>query len=405
MTIEQGSNKQTRIKRQSAKGVLAGSTGGQIMRRENSKFELAKEAYTSESEITSTKQLTSVRHGVKTVNGNLDGLLSPGTYTDPLSSILRRDFAAIPALTNVSITIAGTGPYTLTRSAGSFLSDGIKIGQVVRLTAGSFTTSNLNKNLLVTNVSASVLTVLVLNNYNLIAEGPIASATVTVPGKVSYIPDTAHTDIYYTVEEWYPGAGVSERNLDVKFSKVDLALPGNGNSTIKFSAIGLDQTADTSAYFSAPLTESSSDVLAAANGVLLVNGQTIGTVTSLSISIDGKAAAADGVVGATVRPDVFRGNTMVTGSFTVYFEGGAIPDLYRNETPTAIVSALTAGTAANAEFMTLSLSSLKLSSSTPDDGQAGLKRTFNFTAYRNSVGGPAAANYASTIMVHDSLAA
>lgn len=405
MTIEQGVLKQTRIKRQSAKGALAGTSGSQIMRRENSKFELAKETYTTESEINSAQQLSSVRHGVKTINGNIDGILSPGTYSDPLSAVMRKDFATVSAITGASITIASSGSgYTLTRATGSFLSDGIKIGMVVRLTAGAFAAGNLNKNILVTNVTALVLTGLVLNKLALTPEGPIASATVTVPGKVTYIPVSGHTDPYYTVEEWYPTAGVSERNLDVKFVKADLSLPGTGNAKIKFTALGLDQTSDTTAYFTAPTAETTTDALAAANGALLVDGAAIATVTDLSINVDGKGAVADGVVGTDVRPDVFRGMVMVSGSFTAYFEGGSVPDLYRNEIQTSIISALTAGSAANADFMTSTLTAVKLTSSTPDDNQTGLKRTYNYTAYRNSAGGTGTANHNTTLMVQDSQA-
>lgn len=405
MTIEQGVFKQTRVKRQSAKGALAGTSGSQIMRRENSKFELAKETYTTESEITSSQQLTSVRHGTKTINGNIDGILSPGTYSDPLSAVIRKDFAAVPAITAASITIAGSGPtYTLTRAAGSYLTDGIKIGMVVRLTAGAFAAGNLNKNILVTNVTALVLTGIVLNKLSLTSEGPIASATISVPGKVTYVPVSGHTDVYYTVEEWYPTAGVSERNLDIKFTKADLSLPGTGNAKIKFTALGLDQTSDTTAYFTAPTAETTTDALAAANGALLVDGTAIATVTDLSINIDGKGAVADGVVGTDVRPDVFRGIVMVSGSFTAYFEGGTVPDLYRNETLTSIVSALTAGADASADVMTLTLTALKLTSSTPDDNQTGLKRTYNYTAQRNRVGGTGTANHNTTLMVQDSQA-
>lgn len=405
MTIDQGVYKQTRIKRQSAKGVLAGTSLGQIMRRENSKFELVKETYTTESEINSAQQLASVRHGAKTINGNIDGILSPGTYSDPLSAVMRKDFAAVSAITAASITIASSGSgYTLTRAAGSFLTDGIKIGMVVRLTAGSFAAGNLNKNILVTNVTALVLTGIVLNKLSLTPEGPIASATVSVPGKVTYVPVSGHTDPYYTVEEWYPVAGVSERNLDVKFVKADLSLPGTGNAKIKFTALGLDQTSDTSAYFTSPAAESTTDALAAANGVLLVDGVAVATVTDLSINIDGKGAVADAVVGTDVRPDVFRGMLMVSGSFTAYFEGGTVPDLFRNETQTSIISALTAGAAANADVMTSTMTAIKLTSNTPDDNQTGLKRTYNYTAYRNSAGGTGTANHATTLMVQDSQA-
>lgn len=405
MAIAQGTAKQTRYKRQSAKGSLAGTSGGQIVRREQSIFELSKEAYTTENEITSKQQLLSNRHGVKTVNGSLNGLLSPGTYSDLLSAVIRRDFAAVTAITGASITIAGSGPYTVTRAAGSFLTDGIKIGMVVRLTAGSFNAANLNKNLLVTGVTATVLTVIVLNGSTMTAEGPIASATVTVPGKVTYVPETSHTDVYYTVEEWYPDASISERNLDVKFVQAEIALPGSGNATIAFTALGLDQSDDTTVYFTSPSAETSTDVLAAANGALYVNGSAQATITDLSISINGNGTPADGVVGTNLRPDVFRGKVMVSGSFTAYFEGGTIPDLFRDETETSIVSALTAGSTAAADFMTFTLSEIKLNSSTPDDAETGLKRTYNFVATYNAGGGAAIANHATTIMVQDSQAA
>ena len=68
--------------------------------------------------------------------GTLNGELSPGTYADFMAAALRRDFAAVSALTGLSITIAGSGPtYTVTRASGSWLTDGFKRGRVVRLTA------------------------------------------------------------------------------------------------------------------------------------------------------------------------------------------------------------------------------------------------------------------------------
>lgn len=405
MTIAQGTAKQVRYKRQGSKGALAGTSGGQVIRRETAFFELQKEAYTTESEITTKRQVTSSRHGVKLVNGSLKGILSPGTYSDWLSALLMRDFAAVSALTGLSLTIAGSGPYTITRGTGDFLAGGIKIGMVVRLTAGSFTAGNLNNNLFVTGVTATVLTVTVLNASALTAEGPIATATVTVPGKVTYVPDTGHNNIYYTVEEWYPDAAVSERNLDVKITSADIALPGSGNSTINFAATGLDQSRDTTAYLTAPTAETTTDALAAANGVLLVGGTAVAVVTDLQIKLDGKGNPADGVVGTNIRPDVFMGKLMVSGSFTAYFEGGTIPALFTNETATSIVSALSAGSAANADFMTLAITAVKLNSSTPDDAENGLKRTYSFVGTYNSAGGAALANTATSVQIQDSQAA
>ena len=407
MTIEQGVFKETRIKRQSAKGTLAGTSDGQIMRRESSINELTKEAYDTSSEITKSRQVKSVRHGTKLVNTALDGLLSPGTYSDLISSVLCKDFAAVSSITGMSITIATSGDnFTLTRGSGSFLTDGVKVGNVVRLTAGTFAAANMNNNCFVLAVTALALTVTPLNGFTLTAEGPITGATLAFPGKVSYVPQSGHTNVYYTVEDWYnTGTGYSERNLDVKYGKADFALPGSGNATVKFAGNGLNQTNSTSVYFTAPAAESTAEVVVAASGVLIVNGAANGTVTDLSFSLDKSLAPADGVVGTDIRPDVFDGIVKVTGSFTAYFEGGTIPALFADETKINILSALTAAKEKNADFMAFALSCVKLSSNTPDDGQTGLKRTYNFTAYENASGGAALANYQTTVMVQDSLAA
>lgn len=408
MPIAQGVYKQTRIKRQTAKGTIAGTSGGQIIRRETSTFELAKETYDTGSEITSKQQITSVRHGPRMVNGSINGLLSPGTYSDIMAAILRRDFTTVTSITGASITIAGTGPtYTVTRAAGSFLTDGIKIGMVGRLSAGSFNGANLNKNLFITAVTALSLTVIPLNGVALVAEGPIASATFSIPGKVTYAADSSQTNIYYTVEEYYPDLSpvVSERSTDVKFTQAVLQLPGSGNAKVQLTAIGLDQTSAAAAYYTAPSSETTTDVVVAASGALLVNGASVATVTDLNVTINGNGAAADAVVGANVRPDVFSGKVIANGSFTAYYDGGTIPDLFTNETATSIVAAFAAGTAANADFITLALTAVKLSSNTPQDGETGLKRSYNFTAYYNAAGGAALANTATTVQIQDSQAA
>ncbi len=405
MAIGLGVVKQTRFKRQSVKGTLAGATLGQVIRRESSTFELAKENYTTESEITSTQQLVSSRHGPKTVNGSINGILSPLTYSDMLSAVLRRDFTAVTAITAMSITIAGSGPtYTITRAAGDFLTGGIKIGQVIRLSAGSFNAANLLKNILVTNVTATVITGMPVNGVAMVAEGPIASSTVTVIGKVTYTPATGHTNVYYTVEEWYSDVPYSERNQDVKIGQATLSLPGSGNAQIALEAVGLEQAVSASVYFTTPTAETSSGALVAASGLLLVNGVSQAIVTDLSITINGNEQPADGVVGTNLRPDIFRGKVMVTGSFTAYFDAATIPDLYRNETVTSLVSVLTDGSSGTAEFISIAIPRLDLNTSSPDDGETGLKRTYSFVAEYNATGGTGVSTEQTTLYIQDSLA-
>jgi hypothetical protein len=160
MTIAQGVFKQTRFKRQAGKGTLATTSAGQVLRRDSATFELQKETYDTNNEIISAQQMQSFSHGPKKIVAAIKGLLSPGTWWDPLSALLRRDFTAVAAMTGLTITIAASGSFfTLTRSAGSWLTDGLKVGHVGRLTAGAFNAANLNKNLQVVDIpSATVAT-------------------------------------------------------------------------------------------------------------------------------------------------------------------------------------------------------------------------------------------------------
>ena len=339
------------------------------------------------------------------VDGAISGILSPGTYSDLIASLLRRNYGVVAASTGVSVTIAGAGPtFTVTRAAGSYLTDGYKIGMVIRLSVGALNAANINKNLLITNVTALVATVMPLNGAALFVEGPIITTTITAIGKSTFVPITAHTNDYYTFELWHSDVPSSERSLDVQMATASFKLPGTGNAMIDITAIGLNQTRDAAVYFTAPVAESVTESLVAASGLLLVQGSAIAIVTDLSFDVAGDVNAADGVVGSDIRPDVFRGKVTVKGSFTAYFDSGVIPAYFADETDVSILSALANGTSAVADFMTISLPKVSLTSDDPDDGETGLKRTYAFTAEYFSAGGAALSHQQSTIQICDSQA-
>lgn len=402
MAIAQGTAKQFRFKRQTAKGTLAGASAGQILRRTQGQLSMQKETYNTADEITSVQQMKSSRHGAKQVSGNLNGLVSPGTYADFFQALLRKDAVATTAVAGLSITVAGSGPYTLTRATGSWLTDGIKIHDVVRLTAGSFAAGNLNKNLLVTTLTATILTCVVLNGSTLTAEGPIASATLTVPGKKTMAPDTGHTNVYYTVEEWMPDVPRSVVSSDVKVSQAQVEFPGTGNISTSFSLVGLDQTASASVYFTSPTAETTSNVLASASGVLMVGGTAVATITTASLTINGNEQPADAVVGSNLRPDVFRGKVMATGTFSAYFDGGTLSDAFLNESETSLVLVNTDGTAAAAGFVTFVMQKVKINSEERNDGETGIIGQYSFEAIYKGDGGSGTAYDLTTIAMQDS---
>ena len=414
MPIGRGAAKQLRIKRNAVKGTrVTGGTGGQIVRRNTSNFELAKDTFTTEAEQTSSRQINYAGYGARMVNVSYSGIFSPGTQSDMLSALLMRDFTKTLAadLTGLSLTIAGTGPtYTLTRGAGSWLTDGVKIGMGIRLTAAAHNVANKNRNLVVIGVTATVLTIVPANfsqnKVAMVAEGPVAAGIVTFPGGRTFVPTSGHTDVDYTVEEWMSDMPRSQVNDSVKWTSATMRLPGSGPAGIDFSAMGLDQVKDPAgagtAYFTAPAAETTTGALVAASGVLFVNGVAQSVVTDMTATLDGRGAIADPVVGTPIRPDVFTGKLAASGSFTAYDSTGTLRDFFLNESDISILMFMTAGAADNADFVSMLFGQVKVNSASADDPETGRKLTCAWAAQYNATGGVGLASDATTVVVQDS---
>lgn len=403
MAIGTGIAKQLRYKVESAWGTAPGTTGGQRLRRVTSNLALTKDSYQSQEKV-SHYQVVDMRHGVRRVAGAINGELSPGTYADFIAAVLRKDFAAIAAITGLSITIAASGSdYTITRSAGSWLTDGVKVGHVVRLTAGAFNAANLNKNILVRSLTDTVITGRVLNGTTMTAEGPIATATLSIPGKVAYAPTSGHTDKSYAIEEWHSDVSLSELYLGCKFPNMRISLPPTGMSTIGFDVLGKDVTKASSVYYTSPTAETEFGILAAVNGLMLVQGSAVALLTGLNFGVAG-GHASQPVVGSNTLPEIAEGRIVVSGSFTALLENGTLRDYLHDETEVSLVAALSASNAAAADFMGFTLPRVKLTSADKDDPEASITQSFGFQALLNVNGGAGTSSEETTINVQDSQA-
>lgn len=404
MSIANGVNKVVVYKPETTWGVLAGSTAGKALRRVTGNFNVTKETYQS-AEIRTDYQIQDMRHGVKSVAGSLSGELSPSTYADFLSAAVAKDFVAGVSATGLTYAVATSGSYwSVTRTAGSFLTDGFKIGDVIRITAAGGNASNTGKNLLVLALTATVATVMPLNGEALVAESAIASATIAVVGKKTYAPLTGHTDKSFTVEEWYGDIAQSEVFTGNKVNTVALSLPATGLVTCDFGFMGKDMSATgTTKYFTSPTAQGNSGVFASVNGALLVGGVPIALVTSLTVNINRNMQNAT-VVGSNSVVDMFEGRIAVDGTFSAYFEDETLRDMFYNEEESSIVVALTTSNASDADFMTIALPRVKVNSNTRDDGETGIVATHSFTALLKSDGGNGTGYDATTIAIQDSLA-
>lgn len=401
MAKSKGVNKKVSYAKEPSWGTITG-TGGKQLRRVTADFNLMKETYESE-EIRTSYMVSDMRHGVRSTEGSLSAELSPGSYSDFIGSVLAKDFAAVTGLTGLEVTIAASGTnFTITRSTGSYLTDGVKVGSVIRLTGAGLNAANVGNNLLVIAVTATVLTVKVLSATSLVAEGPIASVDVAYPGKQSYVPLTGHTDDSYTVEQWYSDIAQSEVFTGNRVGSASISLPATGLVTTDFSFMGKDlaQTGATE-YMTSPAAANTNGIFASVQGALIVGSSVDACITDASIEISREQEPAQ-CVGSNFVSEIFTGTISVTGSLSAFFSDATLRDYFDNETEVTIVLALTTSEAKDADFMSFVMPRVKLGSYNHADAQLGIVDSMDFTALLKGTNTEGLIE--STIMVQDSQA-
>jgi hypothetical protein len=401
MTISKGTAKQVAYKKETTFGTLAGNTSGKLLRRVTANFNLVKEAYES-AEIRVDRQVADFRHGVRSAEGTLNGELSSASYADFMGSIVGKDFAAVTLGSAVQTTVTAVGTtYTLVRSTGSWLTDGIRVGMVIRA-SGLTATADNGKNLLVASLTSTNAVVVPLNGSTIAAQAVASSVTLTTPGKQTFVPATGHTDDSYTVEEFYSDIAQSEVYTGMKVNNLSVQLPATGLTTVDIGFAGKDLTqVGTSQYFTSPTAQNSNGIFAAVNGVMLVDGAAVALVTSADFAIE-RATENAAVVGSNSVADIFTGRIRVTGNLSVYFQDAAFRDYFDDETPVSIVLTVTADSSDAANFVAFTLPKVKLGSFTKDDGELGLIASASFQALLNDV--TSAGLAATTIQIQDSAA-
>jgi len=403
MPIASGVAKRVTFKKETTWGTAAGASGGQYLRRVSSSLDLKKETYQS-AEIRRDYQVSDMRHGVRSVDGAISGELSAGTWQKFLAAALRRDFGtAITSTALTNVTAAAASPQYV-RAAGSWLTDGFKVGMVIRWTGWATTgTGNNSRNFLITALTATNMTGVHLDGTAVAAKASGDSVTALEVGKHTYAPATSHTDDSFSIEHWYSDVAQSELFTGCKLQSLGFQLPPTGIASIEGQFLGKDVTTATAEYYTSVTAETTTGVLAAVNGALYVQGTAVALLTGLNFTINGNMSGVP-VVGSNTYADINEGRIVVEGQISVLFQDATFRDYFINETEVALTAVLTSANSATADFLGFTMPRIKVGGAAKDDGEKGLIQTLPFTALYLGTGGTGTANEATTLQIQDSQA-
>ncbi len=374
MTISEGVSVTVRYKAY-ASGVMVentlddiasapGTSGGQLVRRVASTVDFTRDNYAA-TEIRSDRQETDFRLGTGSVTGDISGEYSGGTYWDFISAAHRDTPVASVTITQADFTsiAASHSASTLTAASGDFVALGLFVGDVIRLT-GSSVAANDAQNFTIISITSSnqVLTVTPAPTDM----GADTTVSLTRPGHSSMIPSSNHVSRKFAIEHYAEDVDYSRLFVECRVSKYVLTMPATGLVTIATTLNGrwvYDLSSTSSPYFTAPAASTTTGIMAAVNGLLLLNGVSVGVVTGVTLTNE-MAADIGKVVGQNFAAAIALGHNMVTGQVTAYLNGSLIPALFTAESEVSLLIGLDATSATDTPTTKIFLPRIKFTAAT-----------------------------------------
>ena len=381
MAFASGINRTLVISKESVWGTKPAANTGTLFPRKTIELNLSRAAFES-ARINTSAQTEDMRSGTDEVSGTFAEELSAGSHTMLWAALLRGPWVAGVTYTAATISAAST-TNKISRTSGSWLTSGYRIGDLVKVSG--FTTTSNNGRFIVTAVTASDLTV----DATLTTEAAGASVTVAVAGEKLVTPLTPalRTDDSFTIEQWQNDIGKGRLATGVKVTQAAIKIAPDAMGTVDFSLMGKDMVSESTQYFTNPAAQADNSILAGNRGTIYINGVAAAVVTAFDATVNANAEIGKTVGNLTAqgtRPAaaIFLGKLGVTGTLSLYWLDEAIFASFRDDIPVNIVLRSLGD---NNKELIIKVTQARLSSATINDtATGGLVQTCNFTAIRDA---------------------
>jgi hypothetical protein len=316
MAYQSQSNAYTAYKVQSALGSQASGGSGIVLRQTGSGGGLKMtKAATESNEVRRDGMRTRGRHGSQKVSGQWGGEYSLGSHDPILEAITRGTWSSVLVITEATagLTSITTGTNTIVASAGSWITAGVRAGDVARLT-GHSTAANNSRDLRITGVTASTLTVPETLTADAVAD---TAFTLTIAKKLINPAAGSLVKRYYTVEDHELDIDGSEVATDFVWGAMKFSMAPNGILMADPSGIGTGQfttlTGASAPLLTAP-TESTAAPMSVVDATVRLGSADFVALTSFDLTMDIKPMAPDvfGTPGIKYSPDVFTGQMAIS---------------------------------------------------------------------------------------------
>ncbi len=279
-------------------------------------------------EIRSNRQTTDMPLGANKVQGSIDFELSYGSHDDFLQAALMSTAWASPADTGATTLDATATGYT--RAAGSFITDGFKVGQTV--VASGFSGAGLNGKSRISAVTALELTTTPYTGSHGVEAGAGAEQVLAAQQIMAGVSRQSFTIVRHFEDLDSGSPYIIYRGVEV--TSMNLKNAANDKVTGSFSLIGSSQelAADLSGLGTPTFNAvSGSRVMNSFSGDILEGGSAIADVTEVDMTLD-NGIEPRFVIGSTDTILPSAGYSELSGSTVSFFNSTTLVEKFINET-------------------------------------------------------------------------
>lgn len=329
MPSQTANNVQIGYKVQSGLGVPASGAGATGLRVKPSQSMTLTKAIIPSEEVRRDGQRTRGRHGSRSAGAAYTSELSVGSFDELFQAVLRGTWTASAAITQVAMTSITTTTATIVAAAGSWLTQGVRVGDLVQLT-GHSTAANNAKWFRVLAVTASTITVPAAS----LVTDAVADTSFTLTVAKTVINGATPVERYFTVEEYLQDIDGSLLGTDMKVSKLDINIQPNANIEVGFTFMGRDMqplASGSAPSFTPTPTYSVTLPLVMVDGIIRILGVDYAVLTGFQFSLDLGGSVPPTL--SSTSPDIFLGNAALSGSFSAIQGDLVFLTAYSAETP------------------------------------------------------------------------
>lgn len=316
MTVYQSqTNGYIALKVQSAQGTPASGSGAILLRTTGGQGGRMTKAAVQSAEVRRDLMMSRGRHGSQKSSGTYSTEVSIDAFDLLMEAVFRGTWEAAVTITQAAMTSAVIGAHTITAGGGSWITAGLRVGDVIR-PSGLTDAANNARNLRVVGLTATVITVAETLTINAVPDTTFS--IVRVGQKLINPAAGLAVPRYFTVEEYEGDIGKSEVFQDVVFTSLRYGMQPDGLLTCDVGWTGTgfqDLVEDSDAPLFTTPTEGTGDPLSAADATLRVGDEDIVDLTSFDVTVD-IGANAPTVAGAKTSPTVFTGSMGVAANMT-----------------------------------------------------------------------------------------